>query len=110
GELRPLTPPLERGRPVLHMPFPIRDRHTPAPLGARQPARPAGTGQPVTQIVQLGLRNVDAERLDVSHVGHAAKLGAIAERQLPRRNVNDWKRCLPVPTTWKSTISKDARA
>ena len=68
-----------RSRRASTRPGPCRyaDGHAAAPADAGQLVRPAGPGEPVAQVVQVGLRDVDAEGADLvvfAHVANARNL------------------------------------
>ncbi len=65
-ELRLILAPLVGGPPVLGQPFQVADGNAVGPANVRQLVGPAGTGQPVIQGVQVGLRDLDAERPNFS--------------------------------------------
>jgi hypothetical protein len=66
-----LSPPVERVGPVGGQVLEVAGRHAAFPAGAGQVVAPAGPVQPVAQVVQVGLRHVDAEWLEVVRVRHA---------------------------------------
>src|SRR5262245_28405967 len=57
--------PVVAGAPVLGEPAHLRDRNAVVQACAGELVGPSGTNQPLVQVVQLGLRNLDAEGPDV---------------------------------------------
>jgi hypothetical protein len=49
----------------------VADRNAVAPTDARQLIRPAGRVEAAVQVVEVSLRNVDVERVDLGHGGNA---------------------------------------
>jgi hypothetical protein len=86
GELRVLVEPGLLGAPVVAaLPVPgelpqVAERHATAPADTGQLVGPAGAGQPVGQVVQLGLGNLDPERVDAV-ASHASPFAARAGRR-----------------------------
>ena len=56
-----LLPPIVILAPVLGEPLEVIAGNPPAPANVRQLAGPARAGQAVMQVIEVGLRNVDAE-------------------------------------------------
>jgi len=71
-EARLVFPPVVADPPVLDQfdEVPLADAVGPADAG--ELVGPAGAGQPVAQVVQIGLRNVDAKRLECAHAAQHA--------------------------------------
>ena len=65
-----LRAPVESVPPVLRQASQVVDRNAPAPAGAFQLARPAGVRQPLAQVVEIRLRNLDAEGFHVCVLNH----------------------------------------
>src|SRR5439155_2693252 len=97
-ELRLGGAPVISSAPVTGELLQVAQRDAALPPRAGQAARPAGTGEPATQMVDVGLGDLDAEGLDgITHraspcrrgrSGRAAwlmprRLGTIAERFVP---------------------------
>ena len=67
----------------------VAQRDAVVPAGAGRLVGPAGPGQPVSQVVEVGLRDIDAERPDLAgfglvvHVMTAMIRGVAAKRSHP---------------------------
>jgi hypothetical protein len=77
-ERRLVRAPVVTGAPVFGEVPQVGRGHPTAPADVRQRVRPAGAGQPGVQVVELGLRDVDGERVDaqvlVRHESNARQL------------------------------------
>ena len=60
-----LGPPVVLGAPVGGQVVQVAKRYPGFPAGAGQLVGPAGAGEPVSQVVQVGLGDVDPERPDL---------------------------------------------
>src|SRR5262245_53288543 len=76
-----LRSPVELGTPVVGQLPEIAARNATTPAGTRNLARPPGVRQPRVQVIDVGLRDVNAELVD----RHAASLSGHAERFVPHR-------------------------
>lgn len=63
--------PVEPGAPVVGEATQVGGGQAVGPGGFGQVLGPAGAGEAVVQVVEVGLRNVDPEGVDVVHADHA---------------------------------------
>jgi predicted DNA-binding transcriptional regulator YafY len=59
--------PVVAGAPVVRQLLKMRERHAALPAGVGQLIRPARTTEALTEIVEVGVRHIDAERAEVGH-------------------------------------------
>src|SRR5262249_50285869 len=86
-------PPVEGCPPVLGEAPHVRTWHAPLPAGAGQVVWPAGPGEPVVKVVDVALRDLDAEGPDVIVDGvHTARMAPNQEEIVPHF-VGTWCTC-----------------
>jgi hypothetical protein len=97
-----VCPPVVAGAPVIGPLREVAGRHTATPVVPghvpRQLIHPARPGQPVTQVIEVRLRNLDAERTDIGvHDGSPTVLSSSGElRQMfleldPRAHIGQYR-------------------